>query len=138
MDADKVRELIADLERDIESKVRAIKALKSLLTVEPREESSNASATPHLFQAEQNASLASESYIDLAVRAVEQSPDEAVSMKDIVSFIRRIKGNPAIERRSVEATVARHMKAKGQMARLIKVGPGMYASRRYFRAEPAA
>jgi hypothetical protein len=59
-------------------------------------------------------------------------------VKRILDYIREAKGNPNIERRSVEATLIQHMKAKGDTSRLIKVSPGVYTLRRYPRTEPAA
>jgi hypothetical protein len=132
MDANKVRELIADLERDIRSKANAIDALRALLQSDVVE----ADASPQLV--ESTTFLRSSSYIDLAVMAIEKNAGRPLHMKEIVSFISDAKKNPNIERRSVEATISQHIKAKGDSSRLIKTRPGIYALRRYARTEPAA
>jgi hypothetical protein len=131
MDANKVRELIADLDRDIRSKANAIDALRALLESDVVE----AEASPKLVE---STFLGSTSYIDLAVLAIERNNARPMHMKEIVRFIRGAKNNPNIERRSVEATISQHVKTKGDSSRLVKTRPGMYALRRYARTEPAA
>jgi hypothetical protein len=59
-------------------------------------------------------------------------------MMQIVDRIRTLKGNPDIERRSVEATLYQHAKAKGNSSRVIKVSPGVYGVRRFPRPEESA
>ncbi len=98
-----------------------------------------ASPLPQLVQT-RDAALADLSYIDLAVRAITENENHPLEMKRLVEFIRAAKGNPNIERRSVEATIAQHMKAKGDKSRVVKTSPGVYGLgvRRYPRTEPAA
>jgi hypothetical protein len=135
MNVDKIREIIADLESEIAVKVKAISALRSLLS----EETPNLPGTVVGLRLE-NSLIASSSmsYVDLAVKAIEGAAGRPMPMTLILDYVRREKNNPRIERRSVEATLIQHMKAKGDLSRLIKVAPGVYALRRYPRSEPAA
>lgn len=137
MDANKVRELIADLERDIRSKVNAINALRALLGSNVEGELTG--PVPQIVQS-RDVALADLSYIDLTVKAIEANDNRPVEMKRLVDFIRTAKGNPNIERRSIEATIAQHMKAKGERSRVVKTSPGVYGLgvRRFPRTEPAA
>lgn len=131
MDTNKVRQLIADLEEDIRAKSNAISALRTLLN-----ESVTSSDTDRPTQ-QPIPILGAASYMELAVRALEQA-NGTLHMKRIVEYIRQAKGNPNIERRSVEATLIQHLKAKGESSRVVKVRPGVWGLRRFPRSEPAA
>ena len=73
------------------------------------------------------------SYVDLAVNLISNNGGKPLHVTSIVDHIRKVKGNPAIKRQSVEATFFRHMTDKGDKARLVKSSPGMYGLKRYVR-----
>jgi hypothetical protein len=136
MDANKIREIISELQADIDLRQQAVKALEKLLL-------STAGATGDQLVAQQDNVKAilfgsTDSYIDLAVKTINANENKPTSIKQIVERIRVLKGNPNISRRSVEASIFRHIAVKGDMARLLKVGPGKYTVRRFPREEHAA
>jgi hypothetical protein len=132
MDLQKVKDLISELEAEINVKVNAINALKSLL------ETSDSDVFNYAPIAVKSLAVSNaDSYMNLTINAIE-SEGKPLHVKRILDFIRMAKGNPDIARRSVEATLIQHMKTKGEKSRVIKVHPGTYALRRYPRIEPAA
>jgi hypothetical protein len=136
MDANKIREIISELQADIDLRQQAVKALEKLLL-------STAGAAGDQLVAQQDNVKAilfgsTDSYIDLAVKTINANENKPTSIKQIVERIRVLKGNPNISRRSVEASIFRHIAVKGDMARLLKVGPGKYTVRRFPREEHAA
>jgi hypothetical protein len=64
-------------------------------------------------------------YLDLTVKYLERTGKPAMT-KQIVNFIKQYKANPKIKRNSIEATLARHIQAKGAGARIIKLGRGIW------------
>lgn len=138
MDTNKVRELIAELESEIQIKTNAIRVLRSLIDSETVPQRSFPLVISLGDGLASPTDLASTSYMDLAVMAIEHNQGRPLHVKSILAFIRDAKGNQNIERRSVEATIIQHIRAKGETSRLIKTDPGTYALRRYPRTEPAA
>lgn len=139
MDTAKIKELIAELEQDIEVKKQALQGLQKLLF------STNGHATVNVEgQMAQRDSmrairyLATDSYVDLAVKIIEANEGRPTPVMQIVEHIRNLRGNPHIERRSVEATLYRHIVDKGDSSRLVKNAPGIYGIRRFPREESAA
>jgi hypothetical protein len=136
MDAENIRGLIAELEADIEVKTGALQSLRRLLSL-------NGSAMgrvtidvaapvePILFRSDG-------SYVDLAVKVIEGNAGRPLRVKTIVEGIRTLKGNPNIERRSIEATLHRHIAMKKENSRVVKVARGIYGIRRFTREHPAA
>jgi|SRR5579871_1718581 len=135
MDTNKIRQIISELESEIKLKSSAISVLKALLASE--EGVSRNPSLPLTLIDNDSTGKSSESYMDLAVKAVGEK-SAPMHINAIVDYIRRVKNNPNIERRSIEATVSQHVKNKGEKSRLIKVGRGMYAPRRYPRTELTA
>jgi hypothetical protein len=137
MDTGKIQELIAEVKADIEVKEEALKALYKLLAVaDDRFATVNKvvmtdSVQTVLFSA-------SDSYIDLAVKIITANDYRPLPMNEIVRRIRQLRGNPNIERRSVEATFHQHIKAKGELSRVVKAAPGIYGVRRFPRQESVA
>jgi len=132
MDNNKVKELIAELESEVRSKVNAISALKALLL----EGGAVQQEALPLITPLEIASMGS--YVDMAVSALE-SRGGSMHIKQIVEYIRLHKHNPNIARRSIEASLLQHIKTKGDSSRVTKTSPGVYALRRFpRRAEPAA
>jgi hypothetical protein len=151
MDTVKIRDLIAELEGEISVKVNAIKSLKALLA------SSNGASKvvaggaspdefhyihggafpeqPKLpaFQTVTYGGHQDDSYVDLAVAALETLGGKPMRMVDIFNWIKNVRSNPHLERRSVEATISQHVKKKGEKSRIIRVSPGIYGLRRYPR-----
>ena len=84
------------------------------------------SARPILF-------AASDSYVDLAVKVISANDNKPMHMKDIVQRVCILKGNPNIQRRSVESTLTQHARAKGEKSRVLRTGRGMWGVRRYPR-----
>jgi hypothetical protein len=138
MNSQKIRDLIGDLESEIQSKVHAINALRSLLESPDDGDLANTTAPQSrpAYSLEARP-LRLSSYMELSIKAIE-SAAKPLHVNDILKFIRTVKGDPNIARRSVEATLIQHLKTKGDESRLIKVFPGTYALRRYPRIEPAA
>lgn len=129
MDTEKMKELIAELEADIRLRQEALQGLKKLVTSTEQTGSQMAmqdSARPILFGA-------SDSYVDLAVKAINANDNRPLRMVEIVSRIRIIKNNPNIQRRSVEATLIQHLRAHGERSRVYKVSPGTWGVRRHPR-----
>jgi hypothetical protein len=134
MDIGKIKELIAELEQDIEVKSEALQGLQRLLSSANGHKIVNAEG--QMAQRESVSVVLSnptDSYVDLAVKIIEANDGRPMPMMQIVERIRSIKRNPAIERRSVEATLYQHTKAKGDSSRIIKVSPGVYGVRRFTR-----
>jgi len=123
MDTAKVKELIADLEADIKLKQEALQGLKKLVS----SDGGTAARSP-LF-------TASDSYVDLAVKVINANDNRPLRMNEIVSRIRILKGNPDIQRRSVESTLIQHVRTKREMSRVLKVRPGVWGVRRFPRLE---
>jgi hypothetical protein len=137
MDIAKIQGLIAELKADIEVKQQALNALLKLLSAG----GDQATRTDQMLQLDSvNPVLftTSDSYIDLAVKIITSNNYRPLPVKEIVKRIRILRGNPHIERRSVEATMYQHIKAKGDSSRITKVAPGMYGVRRMPREESVA
>jgi len=138
MDNAKIKELITELEQDIEIKAEALQGLQRLLL------SANGQAVKVQGRMVQRDSVrnvafnSTDSYIDLAVKIIEANENRPMPVMQIVERIRTLKGNPDIERRSVEATLYQHIRAKEDSSRVVKVSPGVYGVRRFTREEPAA
>lgn len=130
MDTNKIREMITELQVEIDQRLQAVKALERLLmsssTSTEKLNGMQDSVQPILFGSQ-------DSYIDIAVKTIEANAGRSTTVRQIVDRVRTLKGNPEIERRSVEATLYRHIKAKGDNSRIIKVGPGKYTLRRFAR-----
>lgn len=134
MDTMKMMELVAELEADIRLRQEALQGLKKLIasTEQPADQlTMQDSARPILFGA-------SDSYVDLAVKAINANDNRPLRMVEIVSRIRIIKNNPNIQRRSVEATLIQHLRAKGEFSRVYKVRPGIWGVRRHPREAQTA
>jgi len=135
VDTNKIKELIAELEEDIKLKVDVLQNLQKLV----------GSANGHKLVGDQRdfakkiAYNHADSYVDLAVKIIQANEGRPMPIIQIVEHIRALKGNPEIERRSVEATLYQHTTNKGDSSRVVKVSPGVYGLRRYPRSEePAA
>ena len=130
MDTNKIREMITELQAEIDHRIQAVKALeKILLSASTSTEKLNGmqdSVQPILFGSQ-------DSYLDIAVKTIEANGGKATTVRQILDRVRALKGNPDIERRSVEATLFRHLKVKGEHSRIVKVGPGKYTIRRFPR-----
>jgi len=74
-----------------------------------------------------------DSYVDLAVKVITANDYRPLPMNELVKNIRVLKSDEKIERRSVEATIYRHIKTKGDSARLVKVSSGVYGVKRFPR-----
>lgn len=139
MDTAKVREVIAELRREIEPKMEAIRVLENLLSSKGQtidQLTFNAAVQAHPFYGGGQGYAASDSYVNLAVALISANESRPMSIKNIVERIRTIKGNPDLERRSIESTLYQH--TKSEKARLVKVAPGTYGLKRYPREESAA
>ncbi len=134
MDAAKIQALIAELKSDIKIKQQAIEALNNLLSMAPKDNSLENIATISRNVGSGPVSPISfsdsDSYVDLAVKVIAANNYRPLPMKEIVKHIRLLKASPDIERRSVEATLFRHIKTKGENSRVLKVSPGVYGARR--------
>lgn len=135
MDTTKMMELIAELEADIRLRQEALQGLRKLIASTEqavvRHTGMQDSARPILFGA-------SDSYVDLAVKAINANDNRPMRMTEIVSRIRVIKNNPDIQRRSVEATLIQHLRAKGDDSRVVKIRPGVWGVRRFPREAQTA
>src|SRR5207248_5182805 len=67
-----------------------------------------------------------ETYVDLAVRAIEKY-GRALPIMKIVGFVREAKRNPGLSRNTIESTIVRHIKLQKAEARVVKVGRGTYS-----------
>jgi hypothetical protein len=129
MENAKIEALIAELEAEIEVRRQAIRSLRNLIPVsniEVRVASQmvqSDSLRPILFKV-------SESYVSLAAKIIAANDFRPLPMSEIVAQIRILRDDPGVERRSVEATLYRHMKMKGDQSRIIKVSPGIYGVRK--------
>lgn len=130
MDTVKMKELEAELEADIRLRQEALQAIRKLRLAldQPAGEKMRLqdSAYPILF-------AASDSYVDLAVKVINANDNKPMRMNDIVSRIRILKGNPNIQRRSVESTLIQHARTKGDMSRIYKIRRGVWSVRRFHR-----
>jgi hypothetical protein len=131
MDTAKMRELIAELEVDIKLRQEALQGLRKLLSVsidlKPADQMNmQDSARPILFGA-------TDSYVDLAVKVITANDSKPMRMNEIVARIRVLKGNPDIQRRSVESTLIQHARAKTEQSRIVKVRRGVWGIRRFPR-----
>jgi len=70
------------------------------------------------------ASRADGSYIDLAVRVLEETA-KPMHIKEIAARISALRGQE-IPRASVESSVIRHIKSQGHNARIAKVSPAIF------------
>jgi hypothetical protein len=139
MDTTKIKELIAELEQDIEIKSEVLQGLQRLLLSTNGHQT--AKVEGRMAQRESVQVIVShptDSYVDLAVKIIEANENRPMPMMQIVERIRSLKANPAIERRSVEATLYQHIRAKGNSSRVVKVSPGVYGVRRFPRPEESA
>ncbi len=131
MDTNKIREMITELQAEIDQRVQAVKALERILlssstSSEKLNGMKDSVQQPVLFGT-------SDSYIDIAVKTIEANGGKPVPVGQIVDRIRTLKGNPNIERRSVEASLYNHVKSKKEQSRIIKSSPGVYTIRRFPR-----
>jgi hypothetical protein len=132
MDAAKIHELIAELDAEIMLHKEAIQALQRLLPAAKNQ----VTASGQMIQSDSVKAIlfaASDSYVDLAVKIITSNDFRPLPMKEIVNRIRALRNDPSIERRSVEATLYRHMKMKGEYARVVKTAPGIYGVKRFTR-----
>ncbi len=129
MDTTKIHQLIAELDAEITLHKEAIQALQRLLPTAKLE----VAASDQMIQSDSIKRIsfgAEDSYVELAVKIITSNGYRPLPMKEIVNRIRILRNDPNIERRSVEATLYRHMKMKGDSARVTKVAPGIYGVKR--------
>jgi hypothetical protein len=139
MDTAKIKELIAELEEDIGLKSEVLQGLQRLVSSTNGHKTVRAEGQMAQRDSVRNVVFnRADSYVDLAVKIIEANDSRPMPMMQIVDRIRTLKGNPDIERRSVEATLYQHAKAKGNSSRVIKVSPGVYGVRRFPRPEESA
>ena len=139
MDVEKIKSLISELKQDIEVKSEALQGLVRLLS----STNGHKSLSPADQMSQQDSVRVSvgsphDSYIELAVKLITANEGRPMRVKDLVERMRAVKGDHGVERRSVEATFYRHISAKGEGSRIVKVSPGVYGLRRYPREETAA
>lgn len=132
MNLSKVKEALADLQRQRDLVDEAIKGLRNVLAA-----MSDSNGQKRLFPAG-DAPLGVGSYVDLAVNLITSNGGKPLHVNTIVEHIRKVKGKPDIKRQSVEATFFRHMTDKKNSARLVKSAPGMYGLKLYPREDTAA
>ena len=139
MDVSKIKELIAELEQDIQVKIDAISGLEKLLASMNGHKAIVAQGQMVLRDSIQNVIYSpDDSYVDLTVKIIEANEGRPMTIQQVVDRIKTIKNNPNIERRSVEATLYRHITDKGDSSRIIKPASGMYGIRRFPRTEESA
>lgn len=129
MDTAKIHQLIAELDAEITLHKEAIQALQRLLPTAKLE----VAASDQMIQSDSIKRISfgtEESYVELAVKIITSNDFRPLPMKEIVNRIRLLRNDQSIERRSVEATLYRHMKMKGDKARVVKVAPGIYGVKR--------
>jgi hypothetical protein len=137
MNIERVKELITELEAEVGAKVAALNALKALL-VQEKNASTPQSETLPLKLVQMGVAEESDSYVDLTVKIIEANSGKPMRVKHIVERIRAAKNNPTIDRRSVEATLYQHVRAKGENSRVVKMGRGIYGLRRFPRLQTSA
>ena len=130
MNFSKIKDALADLERQRDLIDGAIKGLRNVLA-----NASDSNGQTKMFD---GASPASGSYVDLAVNLITNGGGRPVHISTILEHIRTVKRNPLIKRQSVEATFFRHMTDNKEKARLVKSAPGMYGLKHYTRADTNA
>lgn len=129
MDIAKIHELIAQLDAEITLHKEAILALQRLLPPAKL----GIAVSDQMVQSDSIKRInfgTEDSYVELAVKIITSNDYRPLPMKEIVNRIRILRNDQNIERRSVEATLYRHMKMKGDKARVTKVAPGIYGVKR--------
>ncbi len=146
MDTKQIKDLLQELEQDVEVKQDAIRALRKLLLGSTDRKPARMASVVDLPPDPGDDELvipgfsSEESYVELTAKLIEGMGGRPMHIRSIVNRIRRIKGNQDIKRQSVESSLHRHLSSKGEKARVFKVGRGMYGLNppRFPRQEPAA
>jgi hypothetical protein len=131
MNTDKIKELIEELEQDIKIREDALASLLKLLNSTNGRKMPITTSDNLVIKDEFQRIMfgSADSYVDLAVKLIEANSGRPMPVTSIVGQIRTLKGNPNIERRSVEATLYQHA-TKAESPRLVKMAPGIYGLRK--------
>jgi len=132
MKTDKIKDAMLDLQNQKIVLEKAIEGLQAVLNgLNGHSESGNAAIVKQghyvISPADSIRGIDPElSYIDSAIQFIKVS-GRPMHIRKLVEQIQVLRHNPNIKRSSIEATIVRHIAAKGEDARIIRIRPGIYS-----------